>query len=138
MAETKASLYERLGGAAAIEAAVDIFYKKVLDDTTLSPFFEGIPMDKQRSKQVKFLTYAFGGDTKYNGRTLAAAHKNLIINKGLNLSHFDSVAGHLVATLKELSVPQELIDECVVVVLSVKDVFDPSKYDIPAAATASA
>jgi truncated hemoglobin YjbI len=32
-------------------------------------------------------------------------------DKGLNLTHFDAVAGHLVATLKEMGVAQELIDE---------------------------
>jgi hemoglobin len=48
---------------------------------------------------------------QYNGLTLAASHAHLMRDKGLNLTHFDAVAGHLVATLKELGVAQELIDE---------------------------
>ena len=35
-----ASIYEQLGGEAAINAAVDIFYRKVLTDPKLAPFFE--------------------------------------------------------------------------------------------------
>ena len=36
---------------------------------------------------------AFGGNDRYTGRTLAVAHKRLIMEKGLNLTHFDAVAG---------------------------------------------
>ena len=33
------TLYELIGGRQAIHAAVESFYKKVLSDPTLSPFF---------------------------------------------------------------------------------------------------
>ena len=33
------SLYERIGGAAAMEAAVGLFYRKVLSDPHVSDFF---------------------------------------------------------------------------------------------------
>lgn len=46
------SLFERLGGKGAVEAAVDVFYKKVLADPQLSPFFAGLDMARQRNKQV--------------------------------------------------------------------------------------
>ena len=39
------SLFERLGGEAAIDAAVDVFYEKVLADPSLAPFFDGVDMD---------------------------------------------------------------------------------------------
>ncbi len=41
------SLYERLGGEPAVNAAVDIFYRKVLADTRISRFFETADMEKQ-------------------------------------------------------------------------------------------
>lgn len=47
------SLFSRLGGSAAVEAAVNLFYKKVLDDVELKPFFAGISMIDQRAKQVR-------------------------------------------------------------------------------------
>ena len=41
------SLYEKIGGDAAVNAAVDIFYRKVLADDRINQFFEGVDMDKQ-------------------------------------------------------------------------------------------
>jgi len=41
---TMSSLYERLGGAAAVDAAVDLFYTKVLADDRIKHFFEGVDM----------------------------------------------------------------------------------------------
>lgn len=45
------SLYDQLGGQAAINAAVDIFYRKVLTDDRISRFFDGVDMDRQIAKQ---------------------------------------------------------------------------------------
>jgi two-component system chemotaxis sensor kinase CheA len=45
------SLFEQLGGAAAIETAVDIFYSKVTTDKKLLPFFEGVDIDRLRGMQ---------------------------------------------------------------------------------------
>ena len=45
-----ASLYERLGGDAAVNAAVDIFYRKVLSDDRVNDFFDGVDMDAQITK----------------------------------------------------------------------------------------
>ncbi|GFR44458.1 hypothetical protein Agub_g5719 [Astrephomene gubernaculifera] len=111
-----ASLFERLGGSAAVDAAVDIFYQKIMADSQLAPFFEGIDMDRQRKKQANFLTFAFGGSSTYGGKNLFAAHKKLIEEKGLNESHFDLVAGHLVATLRQLKVAEDLVSEVVAIV----------------------
>jgi len=41
------SLYDQLGGAASIDAAVDIFYRRVLSDAYIKAFFEGTDMAKQ-------------------------------------------------------------------------------------------
>lgn len=40
------TLFEKLGGEPAVDAAVDIFYKKVLADDRISGFFDGIDMDR--------------------------------------------------------------------------------------------
>ena len=44
------TLYERIGGEAALDAAVDLFYRKVLGDPGLSDFFDSTDMDGQRGK----------------------------------------------------------------------------------------
>ena len=43
--------------------------------------------------------------------------------EGLDASHFDVVAGHLVRALKVLNVPQPLIDEAVSKVAPLREVF---------------
>ena len=104
------SLYQRIGGAAAVEAAVDLFYRKVLTDPDVSAFFDSTDMDGQRAKQKSFLTMVFGGPHEYSGKDMRTAHAKLV-DDGLNDSHFDKVAGHLQATLEELGVDAGAITE---------------------------
>jgi hemoglobin len=115
-----ASLYEKLGGEAAITAAVTDFYERVMADPTLSPFFEHIAMDAQIDKQIAFMTMAFGGPHEYEGRDLRSAHAGLV-RKGLADEHFDAVAHHLGATLDGLGVPSELRDEALGIVAGTRD-----------------
>ncbi len=114
------SLFERLGGEAAVEAAVDVFYRKVLLDFSISHFFDTTDMDAQRTKQKAFLTMAFGGPKNYTGKELREAHAPLV-EKGLGDEHFDAVAGHLDATLRELGVGDELIGEVMAIAGSTRD-----------------
>ncbi|MEO0794929.1 MAG: group 1 truncated hemoglobin [Verrucomicrobiota bacterium] len=115
------TLYDKLGGEPAIDAAVDIFYVKVLADDRIKHFFEGIDMDKMRDHQKKFLTFAFGGPSRYSGRSMGPAHARLVEEMGLNDTHFDAVIENLGATLVELNVPEELINEAAGIALSVRD-----------------
>lgn len=114
------SLYESLGGEAAVNAAVDIFYRKVLTDDRISYFFEDVDMERQAAKQKAFLTYAFGGPNHYSGKDMRAAHAHLVA-RGLNEEHFNAVAGHLQSTLQELKAPQELIDQVMAIAASTHD-----------------
>ncbi len=114
------SLFEKIGGEAAVDAAVDIFYRKVLTDSSIAKFFDTVDMDKQIAKQKSFLTMAFGGPNEYSGKDMREAHAPLV-EKGLNESHFNAVAGHLQATLEELKVPAELIAEVMAIAASTHD-----------------
>jgi hemoglobin len=114
------SLFVRLGGMAAIDAAVDVFYKKVLADPVINGFFSNVDMAKQRAKQKAFLAYAFGAPVPYSGKDLTQAHAHLVAD-GLNDSHFDAVAGHLQATLEELGVAPDLIGEVMGIAASTRD-----------------
>ncbi len=114
------SLYEQLGGQPAVDAAVDIFYRKVLSDDRISAFFEGVDMDKQIGKQKAFLTMAFGGPHNYTGKDMRTAHAPLVA-RGLTDSHFDAVAENLIATLQELGVGQDLIDQVMAIAGSTRN-----------------
>ncbi len=111
------SLYDELGGAAAIDAAVDIFYRKVLADDRVSEFFDSVDMQAQHAKQKAFLTVALGGPNNYSGKDMREAHKHM----GLNEGHFNAVAEDLIATLEELNVPRAKIDEVIAVVATTKN-----------------
>ena len=117
--EKQQSLYDRIGGEAAVNAAVDVFYRKVLADDRINQFFEGIDMEKQAGKQKAFLTFAFGGPANYSGKDMRLGHAHLV-EKGLNASHFDAVMENLGATLTELDVPADLIGEAAAIAESVR------------------
>lgn len=117
--EQEASLYERLGGEAAVNAAVDIFYDKVLSDYRINRFFDKADIAKQVEHLKAFMTLAFGGPNDYTGRTLRDGHARLV-KMGLNDSHFDIVMEHFGATLQQLNVPGELVAEAAALVESVR------------------
>lgn len=115
------SLFERLGGEAAVDAAVDKFYEKVLADERIKHFFDAVDMDRQRGKQKNFLTYAFGGPVTYTGKSMRAAHAKLVAEQGLDHGHFVAVAENLQATLEDLNVPEVLIGEVMAIAGSTHD-----------------
>jgi hemoglobin len=102
------TLFEQLGGEAAVDAAVDVFYRKVLMDDRISHFFDDVDMDHQIAKQKAFLTMAFGGPVAYTGKEMRTGHARLV-GRGLNDSHVDAVIQLLGESLRELGVPEALI-----------------------------
>lgn len=110
MSQMNSSLFQQLGGEPAVNAAVDIFYRKVLSDDRINRFFEGVDMDKQAAKQKAFLTMAFGGPHNYTGLDMRRGHAHLV-ERGLNDSHVDAVIENLASTLRELNVPEALIGQ---------------------------
>lgn len=117
---TTSSLFEQLGGAAAVEAAVDNFYRKVLVDDRVSHFFEGVDMERQRDKQKAFLTMAFGGPHNYSGKDMRVGHAHLV-KMGLNDSHVDAIIELLGATLRDLGVAEGLIQQVAAIAESTRN-----------------
>jgi hemoglobin len=89
------SLYERLGGQAAIDAVVDEFYDRVLADERVAHHFAGVDVAALRAHQKRFVAAAAGGPDAYDGRDMAAAHEGLDITA----EEFAVVADHLDAAL---------------------------------------
>lgn len=111
------SLFERIGGEAAVDAAVDIFYEKVLADARISHFFENLDMVAQARKQKAFLTMAFGGPHNYSGLDMRRGHAHLALTE----EHFNAVLELLGGTLQQLGVSDSDINEVVKIANSVKD-----------------
>jgi hemoglobin len=104
------TLFEQIGGAKAMDAAVELFYRRVLSDDRISRFFDGVDMERQAAKQKAFLTMVCGGPNQYTGMDMRKGHTHLV-KQGLNDAHFNAVAEHLGGTLEELGVPAPLIQQ---------------------------
>jgi hemoglobin len=113
------NLFDRLGGQVGIDAAVDLYYRKVLADERLAHFFVGVDMGRQRLKQTEFLTSAFGGPRRFDSADLAAANEPLI-EKGLDDGQFDALVGYLQDALGDLGVAAGLSAEAVAIVESTR------------------
>lgn len=122
---SETSLYERLGGAEALEAAVDLFYQKNEKDDRINEMFENADIDALKKHQFNFLRFAFSKQrAEYTGKDIFQAHKDLILHKNLGVFHFDCVAENLVATLREMEVPEDEVAEAVAYVSPLRELFD--------------
>lgn len=115
--ERAASLYDQIGGKAALNAAVDLFYVKVLADKRVNHFFEDVNMKTQHEKQKAFLAAALGAPTPWTGKDMRKAHANLDLRE----SDFTAIAENLQATLTELKLDEKLIGQIMAIVASTKD-----------------
>lgn len=130
---TSPSLYDRLGGPPAVKAAVEEFYKRLLDDESLAFFFDETKLVKLKMHQLEFFKLAFTGIPEGLNvpKLLIEKHRRLFQEKGLNAGHFDKVAGHFVATLEHLEISPELIDEAVAIVLPLRAAFEEGAERYP-------
>ena len=98
-------LYDLVGGRHTIAAATERFYRKVLEDDSLSHFFSGTDMDHLRSRQLMFISMLLGRG-EYVGKDIRSAHA-LARTQGLNDAHFDAFLKHFRAALLEVGVNPE-------------------------------
>nr|WP_285867631.1 group 1 truncated hemoglobin [Mesobacillus maritimus] len=111
-------MYEKLGGAEAIEKVVDYFYNElVLKDESVNQYFKDTDMDKQIRHQAKFISFALGGPNQYSGKSMAKAHE------GMNLQpeHFNAIVQHLHDALAHFGVSETDIDTALTKVGSLRD-----------------
>jgi hemoglobin len=94
------SIYDEIGGAPAVGAAVEDFYDRVLGDPLLAPYFAGIDMARQKSHLRAFIATALGGPNIYAGRDMRTTHSG----RHITPTAFDAVVTHLAETLTSLGV----------------------------------
>lgn len=111
------SLYVRVGGQAAIDAAVDRFYEKVLADERVNHFFDDVNMKAQIRKQKAFLSAVLGGPVPWTGKDMRKAHQHLDLAE----EDFNAIAENLQATLEELKVDAGVIGEIMALVGTTKN-----------------
>ncbi|MHB8576467.1 MAG: group I truncated hemoglobin [Dehalococcoidia bacterium] len=96
------TLYESIGGAAAVAAAVDELCRRALGDAALAPYYAGTNMVELKKHQRAFITMALNGPGLYGGMPMQQAHAGRQISD----TDFDRMAGHLADTLTTLGVPE--------------------------------
>ena len=107
MADT---LFDTIGGRLTINAAVDAFYKRVIADESLRPFFNNVGLDHLRARQRMFVSMLLGGKTVYTGKDLRTAHAQPQ-RMGMNESHFESFLIHFRAALEEVGVQGDRLEQ---------------------------
>jgi len=133
---SKPPLFQRIGGAAGINAIVDDFVTRALADPRVNwerkgvesggllgvhkksmywnPTGENVNALKQHLAQ--FMTLATGGEPKYEGKEMKEAHAGMKITN----AEFDASIGDLKATLDKLGVATEEQKELLSVIESVR------------------
>lgn len=95
------SLYERLGGKAAITAVVDEFVARVAADSRINSFFSGTDVPHFKMLLVDQICQASGGPCTYTGRDMKTAHRGM----GVTNAHFNALVEDLIGTLDKLKAP---------------------------------
>ncbi|HEY5647991.1 MAG TPA: group 1 truncated hemoglobin [Nitrospiria bacterium] len=103
----EATLYERLGGKAAIEAVVNDFIDTVGSDSRITNAvvlnrLAEIDIATLKSHVTHLVCGATGGPCEYHGRDMKTAHNGLRITD----EEFDVVVDDLVQTLSNYQVPE--------------------------------
>lgn len=104
-----ATLYDRVGGAAAVSEIVQNFYARVLADHELQPFFAKTAIDKLLRMQQEFFCAALDGPSTSSGMNLSHAHAN----RGITRHHFNIFCQHMLDTLRERGLAEDDIMDVV-------------------------
>ena len=112
-ATTKKSLYDRIGGQAALTKVVDDFVARAAANPKVNFTRNGTwnasdaAVKTLKVHLVNFLGSAFGGPQKYTGRSMKEAHKGMAITQ----AEFDALAADLKAVLEANKVPSAEVNE---------------------------
>ena len=115
--EEEETLYDRIGGSGAVDAAVQGLYKLVVQDSRTEKFFSGTDVEHIMEHQKIYLAYALGASTVYDGTALREAHEAL----DLDDDDFDAVASMLQGVLKDLGIADDLVEEVMEIVAATKN-----------------
>src|SRR5262245_42495801 len=94
------SLFERLGGHAALSAVVDDFAGNVLADPRINKKFAKSDPARLLANLKDFVCFATGGPCRYTGLSMKESHKNM----GTTAGEFTALVEDLVKTLNKFNV----------------------------------
>jgi len=100
-ADTPKSLYDRLGGKAALNAVVGELWAQVAADARINGRFAHTKPEVFGAQLVDFLCQASGGPCKYSGADMKTAHTGMKLSD----AEFTALAEDTIKALYKFSVP---------------------------------
>lgn len=97
------TLYDKIGPD-RLRAVITDFYARVFDDVMIGFLFAGKDRKRLIEKELEFTAQLLGGDVRYTGRSMRAAHARVPIMGG----HFDRRTRILEETLAAHDVDHEV------------------------------
>jgi len=97
------TIYERVGGFAAVRKVVSSFYEKALESDLIAHHFEQIEMPKLIDHQTRFVSFLMGGPASYTDEHIEHVHSRL----GITLAEFDEMVELLIETLEDFELGSE-------------------------------
>ncbi len=91
------SLFDRVGGYAAVSRLVIDFYDRVLESERLAPYFATVDMRRLVEHQAKFISAVMGGPRSYTDQELHEIHAHLRIDD----EAFDALAAIFAETVTD-------------------------------------
>jgi hemoglobin len=113
------TLFDLLGGMAAIEAVIDDFLGNVLADDRINKRFAETDAADLRQQLIDQVCEAAGGPCKYTGEDMVEAHKDMNVTD----AEFDALVEDLVRSLDAKGVRSSEKNELL-------DVLGPMRSDI--------
>ena len=110
------SLYQRLGGQAALVAVVDDFVGRVAADERINDFFEGVDIPQLKTRLVEQICAGTGGSCVYTGGDMQTVHDEFSIES----RHFNAMVEDLVASLNHFNVPPTEQNELLAILSAMK------------------
>ena len=111
------SLYDRLGGRAAIAAVVDTFVAKVAADPRINKKFARSNIPRVKAELVNQVCAETGGPCTYTGRSMKEAHRNMGVTEG----EFNALVEDLTSALNVFKVPTREQNELLGALGTMKD-----------------
>lgn len=112
------TLYDEIGGDAAITRVVDEYWHGVTADAVLSPWFAGVDPHSIRAHLRAYLAVALGGPEAYSGRSMRHAHSGLRITG----EAFDLLLEQMADALAAVGASEASIDKVAVRLRSLRAV----------------
>jgi hemoglobin len=110
------TLFDELGGEAALRPLIDRFVDRVFDDVMIGYLFRNASRDRVKQKEYEHAAEHLGGPVRYTGRPLAEAHAPHRVRGGQFMRRVELLR----QTLVEEHVPARVVEHFLAHTLSLR------------------